>query len=93
MTSSAPVPEVRAMVTAAKQFVAGEIHFSFLVKPIEECEWWSRVHDKGSRIHQLAAEWQLLIDRTWNEYAQHADPLTVNELRARIADDLGDLRS
>jgi hypothetical protein len=91
MTSSAPIPEVRDMVAAARQFVAGEIHFSYLVRPIEACEWWSRVHDKDSDIHKLAADWSLLVDRTWNEYAQHSDPLTVDELRAKIADDLGDL--
>jgi hypothetical protein len=79
------------MVQAAREFVDGQIHFSALVHPIETCEWWSRVHDKDSAIHKLATEWQLLVDRTWNEFAQHDDPLTVDELRSRIADDLGDL--
>ncbi len=78
------------MVSAAKQFVAGEIHFSALVGPIAECEWWSRVHDADSRIHRLALEWQTLVDRTWNEFGQHDQPLTVDQLRAQIKDDLGD---
>ena len=88
--STVPVPEVRAMVAAAKQFVDGHIHFSELVGPITDCEWWARVHDANSAIHKLASDWLLLVDRTWNEYGQHSDPLTVDELRARIAEDLGD---
>ncbi len=91
MASTSPVPEVRAMVAAARQFVDDEIHFSALVGPITECEWWSRVHEADSRIHQLARDWQTLVDRTWNEFGQHPDPLTVGELRTRITEDLGDL--
>ena len=91
MNSTSPIPEVREMVAAAKQFVAGDIHFSALVGPITVCEWWSRVHDAESRIHQLAVEWQQLVDRTWNEYGQHDDPLTVDQLRDRIGNDLGDM--
>ena len=79
------------MVAAARQFAAGQIHFSALVGPITECEWWTRVHDADSRIHQLAVEWQELVDRTWNEFGQHDDPLTVEQLRARICEDLGDV--
>ncbi|MEX1224098.1 MAG: hypothetical protein WEA31_06070 [Pirellulales bacterium] len=79
------------MVATANQFAAGEIHFSALVQPIAECEWWARTHDANSPIHSLALERQLLVDRTWNEFGQHSNPLTVDELRSRIADDLGDL--
>ena len=78
------------MVIAARQFVAGEIHFTALVGPITQCKWWSRVHDADSRIHQLAVDWQTLVDRTWHEFGQHNDPLTVDQLSVLIRDDLGD---
>ena len=32
-----PLPEVREMVEAAARYVAGEIHFSYLVGPTERC--------------------------------------------------------
>lgn len=53
VTTNVPVPEVRTMVDAAKQFVAGEIHFSALEQPITNCEWWARVNDADSAIHRL----------------------------------------
>jgi hypothetical protein len=88
--SLVPVPEVREMVAAVKQFVAGEIHFSFLVGPIERCAWWARVHGVHSAIQRLAADWLLLVDRTWNEYGQHSNRLTVEQLRQLLAQDLGE---
>lgn len=73
MESTSRVPEFREMVAAAEQFVAGELHFSFLVSPIERCVDWAKVHDRNSQVYKLATEWQLLVDRTWNEFGQHED--------------------
>jgi hypothetical protein len=86
--SLAPVPEVREMVIAARKFVNGEIHFSYLVGPIERCLWWARVHNVHPAIQKLAADWSLLVGRTWNEYGQHSDRLTAEELRAQLIKDL-----
>ena len=89
--SLAPVPEIRAMVEVAKQFVAGEIHFSYMVGPAEQCLWWAKVHGAHPTILALAAEWQLLADRVWNEWGQHGPGvhLPVEEFRRRVAADLG----
>ena len=84
----ATVPEVREMVAAARRFVAGDIHFSELVEPITLCEWWSRVCGVHCQVHALAKRWSLLVDRTWNEYGQHADPLTVEQLREELRRDV-----
>jgi len=88
--SLVPVPEVAEMITAVERFVDGEIHFSELVGPIERCQWWARVHGTDPAIQKLSADWLLLVDRTWNEYGQHSEPLTVDELRAELAKDLGE---
>ena len=82
------VPEVREMVAAARKFVDGELHFSALVGPIALCEWWSRVNGEHSAVHVLAKRWELLVDRTWNEYGQHANSLTVDELRQELLRDI-----
>ncbi len=87
--STAPVPEARAMVTAARQFVAGDIDFLAMRGPILECRMWARVHNADARIQQLAAEWSELVEQAWNEFGINPNPLSVKELRARIADDLG----
>jgi len=83
------LPEVREMVAAAKRFVSGEIHFSYLVGPTERCEFWAKVYGVHPAIHQLAAEWKMLVDQTWNEWGQHPVKLSEAELRRRIATDLG----
>ena len=83
------VPEVREMVAVAKRFVAGEAHFSRMVAPTEACLWWARVHGSDPAVVALAAEWQLLADRVWNEYGQHGQSLPVEEFRRRVAADLG----
>lgn len=89
--SSTPVPEVRSMVEAATRFVRGEIHFSYMVEPIEQCLWWAKVHGVHPTILALATEWQLLADRVWNEYGQHGPGvhLPVEEFRRSVAEDLG----
>jgi hypothetical protein len=87
--SLAPVAEVRHMVDVARRFVAGEIHFSYMVGPTEQCLWWAKVHDAHPAIIALATEWQLLADRVWNEYGQHGQALPVEEFRRRVASDLG----
>jgi hypothetical protein len=84
-----PLPEVREMVEAAKRYIAGEIHFSYLVRPTEQCEWWSRVYGAHPAIRQLARDWQLWVDQVWNEGGQHSVNLPESELRRRIAADLG----
>lgn len=84
----ATIPEIREMVAAAQRFVAEEIHFSALVRPIEICEWWSRVNGIDSQIPTLAKRWLLLVDRTWNEFGQHSNPLTVEQLRHELRRDL-----
>ena len=85
-----PVPECREMVSAARAFVDGDIHFSALVEPIRACEVWARIHNADHAILSLATDWSLLVDRTWNEFRQHDEPLTVDQLRWQIASDLGD---
>jgi hypothetical protein len=84
-----PLPELRAMVAAANRYLRGEIHFSALVGPTEQCEIWARVYGVHPAIRELAAEWQMLVDQTWNEWGQHPVKLPEAELRRRIAGDLG----
>lgn len=72
--SLVPVPELRELVTAAKAFVAGDVHFSNMVEPADRCAFWAKVHGLHPSIVQLAVEWNLLADRAWNEYGQYAQP-------------------
>ena len=90
MTTS-PIPEVRAMVAAARQFVDGEIDFLALRGAVLECRISTRIHGADSKIERLASEWAQLIERTWNEWGISSDPLQVDQLRTRIAEDLDDL--
>jgi hypothetical protein len=83
------LPEVREMVEAAKRYVVGEIHYSFLIGPTERCEWWARVYGVHPAIRQLAKDWQLWVDQAWNEWGQYPLQLPESELRRRIAEDLG----
>ena len=85
-----PVPECRDMVAAARAFVDGDIHFSAMVEPIRSCQIWACVHNADATILRLANDWSTLVDRAWNEFGLRSDPLTVEELRARISADFGD---
>ena len=84
-----PLPEVREMVEAARRYVAGEVHFSYLVGPTERCDLWAKVYGVHPAIRRLAADWKTWVDQTWNEWGQHPVALPVTELRRRIAADLG----
>lgn len=94
LMSLVPVPEVRKMVTVAKQFVERELHFSHMVGPTEQCLWWAKVHGAHPAIIALAAEWHFLAGRVWNEHSiwnehgQRLEALPVEEFRRRVAADL-----
>ena len=89
--STVPVPEIRRLVEVAKQYLAGDAHFTALVKPAEDCAIWAKVQNAPPQIRSLAESWLRLIDRVWNEYRQHPEPLPEAELRRQVADDLGQL--
>jgi hypothetical protein len=76
------------MVASARKFVDGEFQFSALVDPIASCKWWFRVNGEHSAINVLTKRWELLVDRTWNEYGQHANSLTVDEMRQELLRDI-----
>ena len=84
-----PIPEVCEMVEAAKRYVAGTIHFSYLAGPTSRCKWWAKVHDAHPAIRRLADDWTLWVSQCWNEYGWHKISLPESELRRRIAADLG----
>lgn len=83
-----PVPECRDMVAAACAFVEGEIHFSALIEPIQNCQIWARVHNSDAAILKLTSDWLFMVDQTWNEFGQHDEAMSVEQLRSRIAADL-----
>lgn len=83
------LPELREMVEVARQYVAGEVHFSYLEAPAARCVFWSRVYGVHPAITRLALDWHLWVDQAWNEWGQHAVRLPEPELRRRIAADLG----
>lgn len=82
------VPEVRDMVRLAREYLAGRTHFSALHAAAAECLLWLKVYKIHSGIRQLADDWTKWTCRRWNEWGQHAEPLTDQELRALIAADL-----
>ena len=77
------------MAEAAKRYVAGEIHFSYLVGPTADCRYWAKVYGLHPAIQQLASDWSLWVDQVWNEWGQHKESLPESELRRRMAADLG----
>ena len=85
-----PLPEVRRMVSVARQYIAHEVHFSYIVEPARECKLWAKVYGVHPAIQALAAEWLLLADKVWNEYGQHYQPLSEGEFRRHVAADLGE---
>jgi hypothetical protein len=89
--STVPVPEFRKLVAVAKQFVAGEIHFCFLVGPLSDCRLWCKVHGSHHAIQLLVAEWELGVDRVWNEYRTYPETLPVEDYRRQLAADLGEV--
>ncbi|MEP3477868.1 MAG: hypothetical protein ABJZ55_01355 [Fuerstiella sp.] len=90
MTSVSPIPEIRAMVAAARQFVDGEIDFLALRGPVLECQQCANRFNVDANIQRLTNEWAGFIERTWDEWGINPDPMPVEELRDRIAADLGD---
>ena len=80
-----PLPEVREMVAAAVRYLAGEIHFSCLAGPTQDCRFWARVYGLHPGIQCLASDWTLWVDQVWNEYGQYEKAMPESELRRRIA--------
>jgi hypothetical protein len=81
------------MVATAVKFVAGEVHFSYMVGPTERCVWWARVHGAHPAIVSLAQEWQEMANDVWNEGGHLPKALPVEEFRQSVAADLNVTRS
>ena len=86
---TAPLPEFRELVCVAERYIAGECHFSELVGPTQECEFWAKVHGVHPAIMQLVRNWVLWADQVWNEYRQYPKSLPEVEFRRRLAADWG----
>jgi len=69
------------MIAVAGRFVRGEAHFSELAGAAMRLEHAAKAFAAPPIILQMAREWVLMTDRCWNEYNQHANPITVAELR------------
>ncbi len=77
------------MMEAAVGFVAGDVSLIEFHGHIAECRVWARGHRAHPEIQKLIEEWASLADSAWNEFGQHTSPLTHDNLRKRIASDLG----
>jgi hypothetical protein len=81
------------MVSTAKRFAAGEVHFSYMVQPTEACAWWAKVRGAHPAILALATEWGQLADKVWNEYGQHGRARPVEDYRRVVAEAMGEPRA
>lgn len=84
-----PLRELRELVTIARAFVSGHAHYSFMCYPLEQGLFWSKVYGVHPAIKALLCDWHLWIDQTWNEWGRYPQSLPEDELRRRIARDLG----
>ena len=88
--SLVPIPELCVMVDIARQFVAGNVHFSYVETAADRCALWAKVHGAHPAIQALAAEWATLADRVWSKQAPPSQALTLEEFLHRVAEDLGE---
>lgn len=61
-------PEFREMIASAREYLACEIHFSGLSEPIMKCKAATHFFVARPELQEIAADWELMLHRLWNEW-------------------------
>ncbi len=79
-------PEFREMISAAREYLAGEIHFSELNEPETKCKAATHFFVARPELQKMAAEWELMLHRLWNEwnFLPKEEEISEEEFRAWI---------
>ncbi len=78
---TAVIPEVKEMVDCAKRFLADETNIHELHGHAQQCKTAARLFSEKSAIYDLADEWVIMSYRFWNEWGDVKDPITKNEFK------------
>lgn len=76
-------PEFREMITVARQYQAGEVHFSELNGPVLRAKTAATYLGGHPELKKMADEWELMLHRLWNEwnFLPKDEEITEDEFR------------
>jgi hypothetical protein len=83
-------PEFREMIGTAREYLAGEIHFSELNAPVMKCKAATHFFVARPELQEMAAEWELMLHRMWNEwnFLPKEEEISEEEFRTWVAKQL-----
>jgi hypothetical protein len=80
--------ELRNLITVARSYIAGEIHFSYVcTATVALCDA-VRYVPVGTRVKAMAAEWEEMATRVWPEMARINNRISEEEFRAWVSEQL-----
>jgi hypothetical protein len=82
------LPEFRALVEAARSFVAGDLHFSHVCAAAAAFDEAVKIYIVDPRVKQIASEWVGMASRAWPEWGQVPDPVTPEEFKEWVQREL-----
>ena len=87
-TLTEQLPEAREVLALAEQYVADDLDFMELYHAIQMCGHWARERQLGDLVRDFCREWFTQADRCRNEMGIAKDPLTEDEFKAWLRQQL-----
>jgi hypothetical protein len=81
--------ELRELIKTARAFLGGEVHFSYVCCAVRPFCDAAHLFSAGTRIREMADEWEEMATRVWPEMMQIDNQITEEEFRRWVQLQLG----
>ncbi|GAB3096017.1 hypothetical protein [Lysobacter terrae] len=82
------IREFRFMLEAGQRYLSGACSIQELNGRVSELATAAKFWGGHPAFSQIAADWSAMVDRGWNEWGQSPNPLSEQEFRAWLGEQL-----
>ena len=82
------IKEVKKLIDCAKRFLKDETNIQELHGHTQELLKMTAIHGQKSALNKYASEWIEMSYRYWNEFGDSKNPITLEEFKNWIRDQL-----
>jgi hypothetical protein len=79
------IVEYRRMLDAGRRYLAGSCSIAELNGCVACCIDAAKFWNGHRALGEVAMEWRNMVDRRWNEWGHHRDPLTEHDFLSWLA--------
>jgi hypothetical protein len=88
MATLEEIPEFKRLFAAARRYVAGDLSICELNGNVGYLKTLTRFGASAAPVQDLLVEWEVMVNRRWNEWGLEKDPLTEEQFVAWLKEQL-----